>query len=111
MKKLNLRLEDLAVESFETTAEGAPRRGTVRGAQMSQTTCVQIICDCQTNGAECDTADCGTFDCPVETDARTCGASCTFFCSHTCPVNTCAYTCGDSCGCPTQGAHETCGIC
>jgi hypothetical protein len=108
MKKLNLSLEDLAVESFETTAADADRRGTVHGAQASDTTCQQIICDCPTNGRECISNPCGTDDCTV---AITCGDSCTFFCSHTCPPNTCAYSCEGTCGCPTWSPNETCGIC
>lgn len=107
MKKLNLSLQGLAVESFETTDAGAARRGTIHGAQVSDTTCQQVACDCPTYGYECDTNDAACED----TIAATCGDSCTFFCSHSCPVNTCAYTCGDSCGCPTQSPHETCGIC
>ncbi|WP_420127623.1 hypothetical protein [Longimicrobium sp.] len=115
MKKLSLHLEDLAVESFETTDEAAASRGTVRGAQVSQTTCQQIICDCQTNGFECETNyNCETHTCPEPTDETcriTCGDSCTFFCSRTCPVNTCAYSCEGTCGCPTWSPNETCGIC
>jgi hypothetical protein len=110
MRKLSLNLEDLAVESFATD-EAVDSRGTIRGAQISQTTCAQVICDCETNGTECETQGCETYDCPVETQNRTCPASCTFFCSHSCPVNTCAYTCGDSCGCPTGVGYDTCGFC
>jgi hypothetical protein len=102
MKKLSLNLDELAVESFDTTAAERAARGTVNGAQVSATTCQQIICDCQTNGFECET----NYNCPQETDetcAATCGASCTFFCSHTCPANTCAHSCEGSCGCPTWG--------
>jgi hypothetical protein len=105
MKKISLNLDSLHVESFETTAEALAPRGTVRGNVVSETTCQQIICDCQTNGTECET----NYEC--DTDAATCGASCTFYCSHTCPVNTCAYSCEGTCGCPTWSPNETCGIC
>lgn len=111
MKKLSLHIEDLAVESFDTSSAGAVRRGTVQGAQLSQTTCQQIICDCQTNGAECPTNFGPECEETVNTCAVTCGDSCTFFCSRTCPVNTCAYSCEGTCGCPTWRPNETCGIC
>lgn len=104
MKKISLNLESLRVESFETTSRAADERGTVRGNALSETTCQQVICDCQTNGYECDTNDC-------ETAAATCGDSCTFHCSQTCPVNTCAYSCEGTCGCPTWAPNETCGFC
>lgn len=99
MKKLILNLDELTVESFDTTSVERPRRGTIHGADVSDTTCDQVYCDCPTNGFECET----NRDCPEETFdtcAATCGASCTFFCTRTCPPNTCAYTCGASCGCP-----------
>ena len=103
MKKISLQLDSLLVESFETTSGLAGSRGTVRG-HVSETTCHQRLCDCETNGMECETDGCN------DTLAATCPASCTFFCSQTCPVNTCAYSCEGTCGCPTwQG--ETCGIC
>ena len=93
MNKLTLKLEELTVESFDTTVAAPSHRGTVRGAAFSETTCQQVICDCQTNGTECDTGGCND-----ETLAATCGDSCTFFCSQTCPVNTCANSCEGTCG-------------
>lgn len=110
MKKLNLKLDDLAVESFDTTPAARPDRGTVQGNDVSDTTCYDRHCTCETNGFECET----NYNCPeptMDTCNATCGASCTFFCSHTCPMNTCAYSCEGTCGCPTWSPNETCGIC
>jgi hypothetical protein len=76
--KLSLNLEDLTVDTFDTTA---PRRekGTVFGEQ----------CTCYTQ--------CTCPGCP------TCYASCNGSCDATCPAtcyNTCDdYTCAYSCGC------------
>ena len=111
MKKLSLDIEDLAVESFDTSAAGVAPRGTIHGAQVSQTTCAQLICDCPTNGAECDTNYGSACEDTFNTCAITCGDSCTFHCSRTCPPNTCAYSCEGTCGCPTWSPNETCGIC
>lgn len=109
MKKLNLNVEDLAVESFDTTSVESSPRGTIHGADVSETTCQQIICDCETNGRECDT-NYGS-RCEDITVGITCAPSCTFHCSHSCPANTCAYSCEGTCGCPTWSPNETCGIC
>jgi hypothetical protein len=70
--KLKLKLEDLAVDSFDTTRSETPK-GTVFGEQ----------CTCYTN--------CTCPGCP------TCYASCDTTCA-TCGENTCAQTCGDTCG-------------
>ena len=99
MKKLSLDLDQIAVESFAT--EPARRaHGTVRGHDLSDTTCNQIICDCYTGGT-CDT-DCGQITCD-DTCANTCGCSAPQICvsGHTCDLPSCAYTCGDTCGCVT----------
>jgi hypothetical protein len=95
MKKLNLDLDQLVVESFSTAAA---RRagGTVRGNDLSDTTCYQRICDCPT-GFTCLT-DCNQYSC-----AGTCGDSCDNICpsGRSCDnPPTCFDTCGyDTCGC------------
>lgn len=95
MKKLALNIDDLKVESFDTSAGHAPR-GTVVGNDVSETTCNQVICDCYSNGAECET----NYNCPVETD--TCPVetdnSCRLSCDHSCFGTGCRPTCGYSCG-------------
>jgi hypothetical protein len=69
--KLKLNLEDLTVDSFDTTAT-QKEKGTVFGEQ----------CTCYTN--------CTCPGCP------TCDASCNNTCA-TCGENTCAQTCEDTC--------------
>ena len=68
--KLALNLEDLTVDSFDTTGT-QKAKGTVFGEQ----------CTCYTN--------CTCPGCP------TCYASCNGTCDATC-ANTCAYTCDDA---------------
>jgi hypothetical protein len=87
--KLKLHLDDLTVDSFDTTRPAA-KQGTVFGEQ----------CTCYTN--------CTCPGCP------TCYASCNGTCDATCP-NTCAYTCDDascagSCGDTCDGCtYDLCG--
>ena len=70
MKKLILFLDDLKVESFDTTPENQNRPGTVHGFEDSGLTCLG-----------------GTCGCPF-TEHRTCGVTC----PDTFPV-TCAPGC------------------
>lgn len=69
--KLKLNLDELAVDSFDTTKNEA-KTGTVFGEQ----------CTCYTN--------CSCPGCP------TCDASCNGSCDYTCDVS-CYGTCGDTC--------------
>ena len=73
MRKLTLKLDDLRIDSFQTTP-GERGKGTVFGEQ----------CTCWTN--------CTCPGCP------TCDASCNGTCGGTCDAS-CNGTCGDSCGC------------
>jgi hypothetical protein len=79
--KLALRLEDLTVDSFDTSSV-EKSRGTVIGEQH---------CTCPTN--------CTCPGCP------TCYESCNGSCGDTCPA-TCAYTCDDA-GCTGYSCDET----
>ena len=95
MKKLRLQLEDLRIDSFQTTPAEKPK-GTVFGEQCTcytQCTCPGCpTCYASCNGS-CDASCNGT--CGASCDA-TCGASCGWTCDN---------TCGDSCGgytCPTS---------
>ncbi|HEY0016539.1 MAG TPA: hypothetical protein VGC13_09485 [Longimicrobium sp.] len=76
--KLTLNLDDLSVDSFDTTATDKPK-GTVFGEQ----------CTCYTN--------CTCPGCP------TCAATCNYTCDDaTCPnCPTCAASCNGTCNCPT----------
>jgi hypothetical protein len=93
MKKLSLHLDQLAVESFSTDA-ARKLHGTVRGQQMSNTTCIQIICDCPTgSGDTCDpNATCAEVGCTNTCREPTVGA-------NTCQRPSCFNSCGDTCGC------------
>jgi hypothetical protein len=74
MKKLALNVDDLAVESFETGTEKAPR-GTV---MANVTTGNQIICECTYDIGSCD------YTCP-DTCANSCDGGCgggTGFCTN-----------------------------
>jgi hypothetical protein len=84
MQKLKLRLDDLQVDTFQTTA---PRRekGTVFGEQ----------CTCYT---QCTCPGCPTCDASCN---GTCNASCNGTCDDTCGAtgnDTCYDTCAASCG-------------
>ncbi len=92
MRKLTLNLEDLSVDSFDTTATHRPK-GTVFGEQ----------CTCYTN---CTCPGCPT--CAASCNG-TCDASCNGSCGVTCDAScngTCGWSCDYSCG-TCEGA-ETC---
>lgn len=72
MKKLSLSLENLRVDSFDTTPADAKPRGTIFGEQ----------CTCPSN--------CTCPGCP------TCDATCPNTCPYTCDDNTCI-TCVETC--------------
>ncbi|HET7229245.1 MAG TPA: hypothetical protein VFJ16_04550 [Longimicrobium sp.] len=101
MKKLSLDLDQLAVESFDTGTPLRPR-GTVRGNDLSDTTCVERLCQCGTTTCandsiqiSCDVTCNGTCD---ESCDGTCYASCVGICqvsndAHTCMPPSCYYSC------------------
>jgi len=80
IRKLNLSVDDLAVESFETVEKEAEEQGTVFGHGASDSTCIQRICTC-TNGMN--TA-----------------------CDYTCA--TCINECATDAGCFTQVGYPGC---
>lgn len=89
MKKITLDLDDLKVESFETTAEASDAPGTVHGYITRDLT----LCD------QCTDSTCGS----------TCGGSCSPTCTNTC-APTCAQTCSSTCDstCSGCGGGVTC---
>ena len=97
--KLLLRLDDLLVDSFDTTAPQKPK-GTVFGEQ----------CTCYTN--------CTCPGCP--TCVNTCGATCAYSCDDyscaascngTCGAATCEYSCNyTDCGCLESCQASACGM-
>ena len=90
-KKLRLDLEDLSVESFDTTPSEHRREGTVFAQQ----------CTCYTN---CTCPGCPTCD-------ASCNGTCGGTCNGTCGENTCAAscygTCDYSCNCYSNGGYCT----
>lgn len=92
MKKLKLDLDNLRVDSFDTTpAEGNGGRGTVFGHAES----FQYGC---TDGASCDSCagSCGTCEASCCGTCNTCYTNCgTCPCDYSC--NGSCYSCGGSC--------------
>jgi hypothetical protein len=76
MRKLRLQLDDLQVDTFQTTAPERPK-GTVFGEQ----------CTCYTN---CTCPGCPTCD-------ASCNGTCDASCNGTCYENTCACGTYDTC--------------
>jgi hypothetical protein len=88
MNKLRLRLDDLRIDSFDTTAP-QKAKGTVFGEQCTCYT--QCTCPgCPTCYATCN----GSCDASCN---GTCGATCEGTCEATCN-DTCYDTCAASCG-------------
>ncbi|HEX6371940.1 MAG TPA: hypothetical protein VF006_23655 [Longimicrobium sp.] len=90
MKKLTLRLDDLAVDSFDTSAL-ARDKGTVVAEQC---TCGGPYTCAGTCPVTCDDASCAP-TCPYTCD----DASCADSCDGTCAGWTCITRCVDTCIC------------
>jgi hypothetical protein len=84
MKKLNLDLDTLLVESFETSSQ-RDERGTVRGHGYTDTTCGQRVCGCPTVMGPTCAATCESCDgtCGEQTCAASCPDTCNDFCNST----------------------------
>ena len=104
MRKLSLKLDDLAVESFQTQVEEGVQ-GTVRGNDSIYLCETERDWICTNNPLSCDDT-CNTADnntCPT---GDTCYQTCQNSCNGTC--DTCFGTCIDGscpnsvCDCPTQ---------
>jgi len=91
MKKLSLDLDQLTVESFDTSTAKRPA-GTVRAHAYTDTSCRELICGCGPTNFTCET------DC----DEYTCGDSCVNACPPTYHGEfSCAPpSCLNSCFCP-----------
>jgi hypothetical protein len=90
VKKLKLHLEDLRIDSFQTTPAEKPK-GTVFGEQ----------CTCHT---QCTCPGCPTCNASCN---GTCGASCEATCGGTCEW-TCEASCNGTCDCGTGGGFSQC---
>jgi len=105
MKKLALSLEDLAVESFDTTPRPGRTRGTVQAHDISDSTCYDVDCWCGTR-VSCD-GSCYDGDSCADTCGDTCVLGCTTVtlnltvCNR--PLSLCgACTVGGTCVDPTN---------
>jgi hypothetical protein len=78
MKKLRLDFEQLAVESFDVTADAVRARGTVNGQLTAPASCLATDCNQNTCAATCMT-------CP-DTCWNSCGETCYNSCYGTCEV-------------------------
>lgn len=100
MRKLHLTLDDLRVDSFDTSPAERARRGTVHGqvvdvaqpySQLQQCgsypNCPSPLC-VDTPMASCDNASC----------RWTCGDSCNGSCQSCATCNTCQESCNGTCG-------------
>jgi hypothetical protein len=95
--KLTLNLDDLSVDSFDTTMTHK-EKGTVFGEQ----------CTCYTNCTCPGCPSCGA-TCPA-TCANTCDDyTCANTCANTCDDYTCAYTCDCGGGDPPTCLQTNCG--
>ena len=88
MEKLKLQLDNLTVESFDTTCE-VKGSGTVRGEQATNT-CPGCPTCAATCAYTCDDATCP--NCP------TCAVSCNGTCQGQTCWDSCGRTCWDTCG-------------
>jgi hypothetical protein len=106
MKKLRLQLEDLQIDSFQTTPAEKPK-GTVFGEQCTcytQCTCPGCpTCDASCNGT-CDASCNGTCNC----SGATCDASCYGTCEWTCDYGQCG---GTETQATAAGPHQACQLC
>lgn len=98
--KLKLNLDELSVDTFDTSARGPGQRGTVRANECCACCC---CCPC-----------CCTFGCTAATDCgqATCGVSCYGTCGeYTCQAScngTCDYSCNGTCNCGGTAYDRTC---
>jgi hypothetical protein len=103
MKKLRLRLDDLRIDSFQTTQAEQPE-GTVFGEQCTCHT--QCTCPgCPTCYASCN----GTCDASCNGSCNCSGDTCNASCFGTCE-ETCDNSCGGTCGYTSPGPGYECQI-
>jgi hypothetical protein len=105
MNKLKLRLDDLRVDTFQTTPV-QKEKGTVFGEQCTCYT--NCTCPgCPTCAASCN----GTCDASCNgTCGASCGASCYGSCDWTCE-DTCDYSCGGYSCATSPGPMQVCVPC
>jgi hypothetical protein len=109
MRKLRLNIEELRVESFAVSPEGAPD-GTVHGQLYNDPQPTDLSCiDCE-GAPSVGTCIGPTYCCPA-TWKQTCAATCFYTeCGHSCWTwwcNSCA-SCPNTCGAGGSCADEGC---
>jgi hypothetical protein len=100
MKKLSLKLDELLVESFDTTA--SPRR---RGTAFAYDSDTGQPCANTEAGHTCDTT-CYQIDCGCTGYNGTCDVSCNGTCNG--QGDTCVYGCATYLGCPSVYPYHGC---
>jgi hypothetical protein len=92
MKKLKLQLDDLQVDTFQTTAPERPK-GTVFGEQCTcYTQCTCPGCPTCANYGTCDASCNGTCDASCNGTCEATCASCNYTCEYTCDYAQCGGT-------------------
>ena len=100
-KKLTLDLDDLRVDSFDTTpAATADARGTVFGNVDT----IQYGCS---DGASCNSCEGSCNSCTCYSACGSCCATCDVSCGGTC--QSCCATCDASCGGTCGSCDNSCG--
>lgn len=86
MEKISLSLDNLLVESFETTSDADALRGTVHGADSPIT---------PTQETECESCEftCGPTVCQLFTCGQSCEVTCGDSCHGSCLGETCEFVC------------------
>jgi hypothetical protein len=103
MKKLVLKLDDLHVESFDTTSNRTAARGTVEGREDPDLPGKYETFSCFSCNGTCLLSDCFGHTCGFSCD--TCNGSCFGTCDASC--DSCDFSCNGTCGEGTCYA-ETC---
>jgi hypothetical protein len=92
MRKLKLQLEDLQIDSFQTTSPEKPK-GTVFGEQCTcYTQCTCPGCPTCAGYGTCDASCNGTCQTNCNCSGATCDASCNGTCDWTCDYAECGGT-------------------
>ena len=111
MKKLQLNLDQLQIESFDTSPEvGSANEGTayaLRGESFKPEFCT-LFCTGSPRCVSCDGFTCAE-TCSGTCSGSTCEGTCGSTCDGTCNEATCGSTCGGTCGltCGCQSFRPT----
>lgn len=117
MRSLKLTLEDLTVDSFDTTPREGARAGTVYGHEsyLSECRCTGGWCEGEST-TPCQAGTYGGNTCESTCNQIACGCTgypdtCDISCNGTCQWNggeTCYNGCVTYLGCPTEPGYQGC---